>query len=90
MRPFPSQSDAAAAAQQPADQPAQSDEQPGNKFGLLKKKKSSFIHVVRQASAVNKAKRKFNDLSRPRRPPFPGTATPLGLRLGLGLGLGFS
>jgi len=60
------------------DRPSQSDEQPGSKFGILRKKKSSFVDVVMQAKTVYRAKRKFNDLSRPRRPPFPGTATPPG------------
>ena len=38
----------------------------------------SFGQVVSQAKMVHKAKGKFNDMSRPRRPPFPGTATPPG------------
>lgn len=48
-------------------------------FAKMKKRGSpNFGQVVSQVRLVHKAKGKFSDISRPRRPPFPGTATPPG------------
>ena len=55
-------------------------DQPSDNFAKMRNshKKPNFGGVVSQARMVHKAKGKFNNITRPRRPPFPGTATPPG------------